>query len=54
MVVQENTGRTSEKFVRSARIGLTSKLVSTGRFRLGDRGRQSMEDFGVKGISGVG
>ena len=36
---------------------LTSKMMSMGRkelFRLGAQGKQSMENFGVKGISGGG
>ena len=38
-------------------MGLTSNLMSMGGkewFQLGIWGRQSMEDFGVKGISGGG
>ena len=47
MVVQKNTERNSETFVRSDQDGIYVKID-------GARGKQSMEYFGVKGRSGGG
>ena len=51
---EQNIERNLDNFVRSDQNGIDVKIISMERFRLGAWGKQSMEIFGVEGISGGG